>query len=150
MYFTMFAAASSKLSAWYVPERNKWLDPLPDGAVHECLTGEHPGDYGCDTLGLAADHVTSERYREAELMHARWAMLDALRCLTPELLGKAGFPIAETVWFKAGVHIFSENGPDYLDNCGLAHVRSILAIRGCQACVDGHRGVVPFERWSIR
>ena len=42
MYFTMFAVASSKPSALYAPERNKWLDLVPDGAVHECPTGEHP------------------------------------------------------------------------------------------------------------
>ena len=123
MYFTMFVAASSKLSACYAPERNKWLDPLPDGAVHECLTGEHPGDYGCGVAGLAADPVTFERYRGAELMYAHWPMLDALGCLTPELLGKAGFPIAETLWFKTGVQIFSEGGLDYMDNSGLAHAR---------------------------
>ena len=133
----MFAAASSKLSAWYAPKRNKWLDPLPDGAVHECSTGEHPGDYGCDTAGLAAGAATFEQYREAELVHARWAMLNALGCLTPGLLGKAGFPIAETLWFKDGVQIFSESGLDYLDNSGLAHARSILAIRGCQVVLMG-------------
>ena len=109
----------------------------PDGAVHECLTREHLGDYGCDAAGLAADPVTLERYHEAELMHARCAMLDALGCLTPELLGKAGFPIAETVWFKAGFQIFSESGLDYLDNSGLAHARLILAIRGCQVVLMG-------------
>ena len=133
----MFAATSSKLSAWYAPERYKWLDPLPDGAVHECLTGEHPGDYSWDTAGLAADPVTFERYREAELMHARGAMLDALGCLTPELLGKAGFPIAYLVWFKAGAQTFSESGLDYLDNSSLPHAQLILAIRGCQVVLMG-------------
>ena len=98
----MFAATSSKRGAWYGPQRNKRLGPSSAGAGPEWLTVEHPRGYGWDTASLAADPVTFVRYCEAELMHARWAMLGTLKCLTPELLGKAGFPITEPVWVKAG------------------------------------------------
>ncbi len=65
------------------------------------LNGTLPGDYGYDPLGLGKEGGV-DKYRPAELLHARWAMLASAGAIIPEGLAANGADVKGATWFSTG------------------------------------------------
>jgi hypothetical protein len=61
------------------------------------LDGSLPGDFGFDPLGLSVDPEMKKWMVQAELQHARWAMLGAAGMVGPDLA-----PWDTPSWIEAG------------------------------------------------
>jgi light-harvesting complex I chlorophyll a/b binding protein 4 len=69
----------------------------PRSEAPEYLNGDLAGDYGWDPLGLGADPTALKWYRQAELQHARWAMLGVAGVLGQEIFRPDVF------WYEAAL-----------------------------------------------
>jgi light-harvesting complex I chlorophyll a/b binding protein 3 len=103
----MRAEKSNELSNAKANDRRLWF---ASNQSLSYLDGTLPGDYGFDPLGVYDPDgmgfaVSPSWLRYAEIIHARWAMLGVVGCITPEILGNFGVIPSETAidWFKTGV-----------------------------------------------
>merc|ERR1719446_929446 len=115
------------------PELPAMSQSMPFMARPAALTGELAGDVGFDPLGFAKTKEDLMNYREAEVKHARLAMLAA-----------AGWPISEVFDKKIAAALnmaplldASDRAPSVL-NGGLGKVSPIywVAVLGLAAAVD--------------
>merc|ERR1711907_735301 len=111
----MKAAPKSNLDSWYGPNRALFLPSglLDRTDVPPYLTGDLAGDYGYDPLGLGKDAEQVRSYREAELIHSRWAMLAAAGIIIPEGLEANGADIIGGTWFETGAQMLNGGTLNY-------------------------------------
>jgi len=100
-----------------VASRPLWA---PNVKAPEYLDGTLAGDYGWDPLGLGKDETARRWYRQAELVHARWAMLGCAGVLAQEIARP------DTFWYTIGGHPEQLPGPFANVNLG-----GLLAIQFC-------------------
>jgi light-harvesting complex I chlorophyll a/b binding protein 5 len=90
--YNFCSSPTIKLVSFKEKRDAKWF---PGGVAPTYLSGEFPGDFGFDPLGLGSDSYRLKWYVEAEKMNGRWAMAAVTGIIGQELLvsGK---------WFDAG------------------------------------------------
>ncbi|KAK6135402.1 hypothetical protein DH2020_030856 [Rehmannia glutinosa] len=92
------AVAPKRLLVVAAAPKKSWIPAVKGGGNlidPEWLDGSLPGDYGFDPLGLGKDPAFLKWYREAELIHGRWAMAAVVGIFVGQAW--SGIP-----WFEAG------------------------------------------------
>jgi len=105
----------TNLNKWYGPDRALFLPSglLDRDQLPSYLTGDLAGDYGYDPLGLGKDIDQVRKYREAELIHARWAMLASAGIIIPEGLEANGADLVGGTWFETGAKMLNGGTLNY-------------------------------------
>lgn len=105
----------TRLDKWYGPDRALFLPSglLERSDVPTYLGGDLAGDYGYDPLGLGTDVDKVRSYREAELIHSRWAMLAAAGIIIPEGLEANGADLVGGTWFETGAKMLNGGTLNY-------------------------------------
>lgn len=93
---TAKASRASVVVSASAADRPVWY-PGKAPAAH--LDGSLPGDYGFDPLSLSADPEMRKWMVQAELQHARWAMLGVAGIAIPEAIGRPN-------WLEAGTYTY--------------------------------------------
>jgi len=112
--------------------------------------------YGYDPLGLGKDVEGVEKYRAAELIHARWAMLGAAGSIIPEGLKANGAELRGATWFEAPFELADAGSLTYfavpwgiitnplpLAAVGAINVALIAAVERFRATGEGPAGCSP-------
>lgn len=113
------APRSSARVACRVTARDAAWAPGSDAPTH--LDGSLAGDFGFDPLGLGKDPESLVWYRQAEVVHARFAMLGVAGILVPDLASHAGIQ-----WAGAGVPWYEAGHFEYFAPTGSIFVTQLL------------------------
>ena len=83
--------------------------------IHQYLTFSYLNlfcSYGYDPLGLGKEGGV-DKYRPAELIHARWAMLATAGAIIPEGLAANGADVKGAVWYETGAAMLNGGTLNY-------------------------------------
>jgi len=119
------ARASGRTALSVVARDAAWA-PGSEAPAH--LDGSLAGDFGFDPLGLGKDPETLAWYRQAEIVHCRFAMLGVAGILLPDLLAKTGFS-----WAGAGVPWYEAGEFSYFAPTGAIFVSQLLLMGWAEA-----------------
>eukprot|EP00239_Pterosperma_sp_CCMP1384_P002180 CAMPEP_0197843716 /NCGR_PEP_ID=MMETSP1438-20131217/642_1 /TAXON_ID=1461541 /ORGANISM="Pterosperma sp., Strain CCMP1384" /LENGTH=316 /DNA_ID=CAMNT_0043454053 /DNA_START=62 /DNA_END=1012 /DNA_ORIENTATION=+ len=107
------SSKTGDLSKWYGADRKVYLPSglLDRSEIPAYLDGTLAGDYGFDPLSLGKDGKV-DQYRQAELIHARWAMLAIPGALIPEVFNSFtdGSAYTGAVWWETGKYMLEGDG----------------------------------------